>query len=99
MSFACPQGTVTALVGPSGSGKSTLAHLLPRFYDVRKGCITIGGTDIAKMASEKLLSSLSPVFQDIVLLRDTVRENIRITASWATEEVVIVQQKPLIYMR
>ncbi|WP_254555829.1 ATP-binding cassette domain-containing protein, partial [Salmonella enterica] len=65
ISFECPQGTVTALVGPSGSGKSTLAHLLPRFYDVRKGKISIGGIDIRKMTSRTLLSSMSLVFQDI----------------------------------
>lgn len=89
ISFECPQGTVTALVGPSGSGKSTLAHLLPRFYDVRRGSITIGGIDIRQIASEKLLSSMSLVFQDVVLLRDTVRENIRIAHPEATDEAVI----------
>lgn len=89
ISFECPQGTVTALVGRSGSGKSTLAHLLPRFYDVRKGKISIGGIDIRKMTSRKLLSSMSLVFQDIVLLKDTIRENIRIANSNATDEMII----------
>lgn len=93
ISFECPQGTVTALVGPSGSGKSTLAHLLPRFYDVREGRITIGGIDIRQLTSEKLLSSMSLVFQDIVLLRDTVRENIRIANPHATDESVIAAAK------
>lgn len=89
ISLECPQGTVTALVGRSGSGKSTIAHLLPRFYDVRKGSITIGGIDIRQMSSQKLLSSMSLVFQDIVLLRDTVRENIRIANPDAQDEQVI----------
>lgn len=93
ISFECPQGTVTALVGRSGSGKSTIAHLLPRFYDVRKGSITIGGIDIRQMSSQKLLSSMSLVFQDIVLLRDTIRENIRIARPDATDETIIKAAK------
>lgn len=93
ISFECPQGTVTALVGRSGSGKSTIAHLLPRFYDVRQGSITIGGIDIRQMSSEKLLRSMSLVFQDIVLLRDTVRENIRIANPHATDEDIIKATK------
>lgn len=93
ISFECPQGTVTALVGRSGSGKSTIAHLLPRFYDIRQGSITIGGIDIRQMSSEKLLRSMSLVFQDIVLLRDTVRENIRIANPHATDEDIIKATK------
>ncbi|TXJ26829.1 MAG: ABC transporter ATP-binding protein [Chitinophagaceae bacterium] len=89
ISFECPQGTVTALVGRSGSGKSTIAHLLPRFYDVRQGRITIGGIDIRQISSQKLLSSMSLVFQDIVLLRDTIRENIRIANPDARDEDII----------
>ena len=93
ISFECPQGTVTALVGRSGSGKSTIVHLLPRFYDVEQGSITIGGVDIRQMSSEKLLSSMSLVFQDIVLLRDTVRENIRIANPNATDEAILKATK------
>lgn len=89
ISFECPQGTVTALVGRSGLGKSTIAHLLPRFYDVRQGRITIGGIDIRQISSQKLLSSMSLVFQDIVLLRDTIRENIRIANPDAKDEDII----------
>uniref|UniRef100_F4CB51 Xenobiotic-transporting ATPase n=1 Tax=Sphingobacterium sp. (strain 21) TaxID=743722 RepID=F4CB51_SPHS2 len=93
ISFRCPQGTVTALVGPSGSGKSTLAHLIPRFYDVGKGNITIGGIDIRQMTSEKLLGCMSLVFQDVVLLRDTVRENIRVANPKASEHDIISAAK------
>lgn len=93
ISFDCPQGTVTALVGKSGSGKSTIASLLPRFYDIQQGNISIGGIDIKQMASEKLLSTLSLVFQDIVLLNDSVRENIRIANPEATEEDIITAAK------
>ncbi|MDL5511101.1 ABC transporter ATP-binding protein [Arenibacter sp. M-2] len=88
ISFECKQGSITALVGPSGSGKSTLANLIPRFYDVRKGRISIGGIDIKQIGSEHLLGNMSLVFQDVVLLNDTVMENIRITKPDATEEEV-----------
>jgi ATP-binding cassette, subfamily B, bacterial IrtA/YbtP len=74
----CEPGTVTALVGPSGAGKTTLASLLPRFYDVTGGAIRIGGADVRSIPSATLLSSMSLVFQDVVLLRDTVTENIRL---------------------
>ena len=78
VSVACEPGTITALVGPSGAGKTTLASLVPRFYDVTKGAIRIGGADVRSIPTPALLSTLSLVFQDVVLLRDSVRENIRI---------------------
>ena len=52
VSFTADQGTITALVGPSGSGKSTIAQLIPRFWDVQEGSITIGGIDIRDMRTE-----------------------------------------------
>ncbi|AXG81618.1 ABC transporter ATP-binding protein [Streptomyces paludis] len=70
-------GTVTALVGPSGSGKSTLAALLPRFWDVTGGSISIGGTDVREMSLEDLYSRVAFVFQDVRLTRDTIAGNIR----------------------
>ncbi|GIO38511.1 ABC transporter ATP-binding protein [Paenibacillus antibioticophila] len=88
ISAVCEPGTVTALVGPSGAGKSTLASLLPRFYDVTGGAITVGGVDVRDMTSETLLSSMSLVFQDVILLRDTVTENIRIGRQGASDEEV-----------
>jgi ATP-binding cassette, subfamily B, bacterial IrtA/YbtP len=84
----CPPGTVTALVGPSGAGKSTLATLLPRFYDVTGGAIRIGGVDVREIDSATLLSSMALVFQDVVLVRDTVAENIRLGRQDATDEEV-----------
>ncbi|XXX77732.1 ABC transporter ATP-binding protein [Sorangium sp. So ce134] len=84
----CEPGTVTAIVGPSGAGKTTLASLLPRFYDVTRGAIRIGGVDVRQMSSETLLSSMSLVFQDILLLRDTVTENIRVGRPDATDAEV-----------
>lgn len=71
-------GTITALVGPSGSGKSTLAKLLPRFYDVDAGRITIGGRDIRDFPSEELYRTVGFVFQDVRLIRGSVRDNLRL---------------------
>jgi len=84
----CEPGTVTAIVGPSGAGKSTLANLVPRFHDVTDGAIRIGGVDLRSIPQPQLLSMLSLVFQDVVLLRDTIRENIRIGRPIATDEEV-----------
>ncbi|QBS42899.1 ABC transporter ATP-binding protein [Nocardia sp. CS682] len=69
-------GTLTALVGPSGSGKSTLAKLLPRFYDVGSGRITIGGRDIRHYSTEELYRTVGFVFQDVRLIGGTVRDNL-----------------------
>lgn len=82
-------GTVTALVGPSGSGKTTLARLIPRFWDVTGGTVLVGGVDVREIATEELLSSMALVFQDVVLLRDTVRENIRIGRPTAGDDDVV----------
>ncbi|MET9488575.1 ABC transporter ATP-binding protein [Nocardia sp. NPDC006630] len=69
-------GTLTALVGPSGSGKSTLAKLLPRFYDIDAGRISIGGRDIRDFTTEELYRTVGFVFQDVRLIRGSVRENL-----------------------
>jgi subfamily B ATP-binding cassette protein MsbA len=69
-------GETVAVVGASGSGKTTLAHLLPRFYDVPRGTIFIGGQDIATLPLSSLRAAISLVSQDIVLFNDTVRNNI-----------------------
>jgi len=81
-------GTVTALVGPSGSGKSTLARLLPRFADVSAGSVTIGGVDIRQLPAARLYEQVSSVFQDVSLLRTTVRDNIRLAHPNADDEAV-----------
>jgi ATP-binding cassette subfamily B protein len=88
ISLTCAPGTVTALVGPSGAGKTTLASLVPRFYDVGRGAVRIGGADIRAIPAATLLSAMSLVFQDVVLLRDSVRENIRIGRPEASDEEV-----------
>lgn len=69
-------GTVTALVGASGSGKSTLARLLPRFWDPTEGLISIGGVPVHEIASDELYRNVGLVFQDVQLLRMSIRDNI-----------------------
>lgn len=93
VSFTAKQGEVTALVGPSGGGKSTAAKLSARFWDVNKGKITLGGTDISSIDPETLLRYYSIVFQDVVLFRDTVMENIRLGRKGATDEEVLAAAK------
>ena len=78
VSFTARQGQVTALVGPSGGGKSTACKLAARFWDIQGGKITLGGIDISTVDPETLLKHYSFVFQDVVLFRDTILENIRL---------------------
>ena len=93
VSFTIPSGSVTALVGPSGSGKSTVSKLIARFWDVRKGEIIIGGTNISTIEPEHLMRSMSFVFQDVTLFNDTVFNNIRVGNMNATEEQVMAAAK------
>ena len=72
-------GTVTALVGASGSGKSTLGRLLPRFWDPTAGRITIGGVSVDEIDSDDLYRLVGLVFQDVQLLRASIRENIALS--------------------
>ena len=85
LSLTCPPGTVTALVGPSGGGKSTLARLIARFWDVDSGTVLVNGRDVRDQPSRELLSSMSLVFQDVMLSADTVRANIALGNADATE--------------
>lgn len=89
MTFSVPANSITALVGPSGSGKSTVSRLIARFWDVDRGTVKIGGIDIRTLDPEHLMSSMSFVFQDVVLFNDTVYNNIRIGNMNATEEQVL----------
>lgn len=89
ISFTARQGEITALVGPSGSGKSTVANLIPRFWDVDKGEICIGGVSIKEIATGDLMNLVSFVFQDSFLFFDTLYENIRVGNTSATREQVI----------
>ena len=88
VSFTARQVQVTALVGPSGGGKSTACKLAARFWDIQGGKITLGGIDISTVDPETLLKHYSFVFQDVVLFRDTILENIRLGRRGATDEEV-----------
>lgn len=89
VSFTAKQGEVTALVGPSGGGKTTVSRLAARFWDSRKGKITVGGMDVKEIDPEKLMSIYSIVFQDVTLFDNTIMENIRLGKKSATDEEVL----------
>lgn len=90
ISFRVEPGTTTALVGPSGCGKSTLLKLAARFYDVDDGAVRIGGVDVRKLGTRRVLDSLAMVFQDVYLFEDTLFENIRLGRHDATTEEVLL---------
>ncbi|MFG2536123.1 ABC transporter ATP-binding protein [Streptomyces sp. NPDC048511] len=81
-------GETVALIGPAGSGKSTAAALLPRFYDVPSGTVRVGGTDVRALASASLRSRIGFVFEESLLLSDTVRANIAYGVPDATDEQI-----------
>jgi len=83
-----PAGKTLALVGPSGGGKTTLCHLLPRFYEINSGSITVDGTDIRDIKVDSLRRAVGIVQQEVVLFADTIRENIRYGRLDATDEEV-----------
>ena len=84
-----PRGKTIALVGQSGSGKSTMVDLLPRFYDVSSGSITIDGTDIRNISLKSLRSLMGNVNQEAILFNDTFYNNITFGVKNATREQVI----------
>lgn len=93
VSFNAPSRAITAIVGASGSGKSTIGHLIPRFFDVNEGSITIGGVDLRAMHSKDLMKLVSFVFQDVFLFKQSVMENIRLGRPGASDEEVIAAAK------
>ena len=86
-------GETVAIVGPSGGGKSTLCQLIPRFYDVTDGSISIDGLDIRKIRQHSLHKTIGIVQQDVFLFADTILENIRYGRPDATDEEVIEAAK------
>jgi ATP-binding cassette subfamily B protein len=76
INLTIPQGNTVALVGPSGGGKTTLCHLLPRFYEIREGSITIDGIDIRDVTVESLRRNIGIVQQDVFLFAGSIKENI-----------------------
>lgn len=89
VNFIALDGKLTALVGPSGSGKTTIAQLIPRFWDVQSGRITIGGIDVRDIANATLMSKISFVFQDVFLFQKSILDNIKVGKEGATKEEVI----------
>ncbi|WP_200890687.1 ABC transporter ATP-binding protein [Pedobacter lusitanus] len=88
VSFAVPQGSITALVGPSGSGKSTAAQLISRFWDVKYGTVSIGKLDIRELRPEELMKHVSFVFQDSFMFQQTIFENIRMGMDKIEKEII-----------
>ncbi|WP_372022935.1 ABC transporter ATP-binding protein (plasmid) [Tistrella mobilis] len=89
VSFEIGAGETVAIVGPSGAGKTTLCSLLPRFYDVEEGAITVDGIDIRDMTLASLRGQIGIVQQDMFLFGGTIRENIAYGRLGATEPEII----------
>lgn len=93
VSFEIPAGKSIALVGPSGSGKTTICSLLPRFYDVTGGKITIDGKDVRTLQLKSLRSQIGMVQQDVYLFSGTIRDNIAYGKPGAPMEEIIEAAK------
>jgi ATP-binding cassette subfamily B protein len=93
INFSSPAGSICALVGPSGGGKTSHCHLLPRFYEIREGSITIDGLDIRDLTLESLRKNIGIVQQDVFLFAGTLRENIAYGRIGASEEEIIAAAK------
>ncbi len=86
-------GESAALVGPSGGGKTTICNLIPRFFDVTEGTITIGGQDIRKIKLKDLRKNIGMVQQDVYLFDGTIRENIEYGKPGASDEEIVEAAK------
>lgn len=89
VNLTVPQGSTAAMVGPSGGGKTTLVSLIPRFFDVDEGSISIGGADVRDIGTEELMKLVSFVFQDCHLFKDTLLNNVRAARPDAAREEVM----------
>lgn len=98
VSFEIPAGKSIALVGPSGGGKTTICSLLPRFYDVTEGRVTIDGNDVRKLTLESLRSQIGLVSQDVYLFGGSIKDNIAYGKPEATmDEIVDAAKKANIH--
>ena len=96
----CPAGSVTALVGASGAGKSTLAKLVPRFHDVKAGCVRVGGVDVRDIDPRQLYRQVGFVLQDAQLVHGTVADNLRLGRPEASDaEVEMAARSAQIHLR
>lgn len=86
ITFTAEKGQTIGIIGGTGSGKSTLVHLIPRFYDVSKGCVSIAGTDVKKYPLIQLREKVGIVQQKAVLFHGTIAENLRWGNANATED-------------
>lgn len=93
LNLSIKKGRTVALVGPSGGGKTTLCHLIPRFYEINSGEISIDGMDIRKMTRASLRSNIGIVQQEVFLFTGTIYENILYGNVDATDEEVIAAAK------
>jgi len=93
VSFSIHKGSIVAIVGPSGAGKSTIADLIPRFYDVKEGAITIDGQDIRDIKLFSLRDKMGIVTQETILFDETIEFNITYGISESTEEDLIASAK------
>jgi len=89
ISLTVEPGTTVAFLGPTGSGKSTVVNLVPRFYDVTEGRITIDGTDVRDITQESLRNAVVPALQSSILFSGTLRENVSFGKPEATEDEII----------
>ena len=88
INLTIPEGKTVALVGASGSGKTTIARLIPRFWDVRHGSVSIGGVDVRDMRKDELMRNVSFVFQNTHLFKTSLIENLRYGNPDATTEQI-----------
>jgi len=93
ISFTIESGKTIALVGPSGGGKTTICSLIPRFYDVTSGCITLDGVDIRNIRQKSLRQNIGIVQQDVYMFYGTIRDNIAYGKAGATDEEIIEAAK------
>ncbi len=88
VSFTIPEGQIFALVGHSGGGKTTIARLIPRFWDVDKGNVCIGGVNVRDIDKKELMSKMAFVFQNVRLFKTTILENIKYGTPYASMEEI-----------
>ena len=89
ISLKIPEKTATAIVGPSGGGKTTLVNLMARFWDVDRGSVSLGGSDVKEYDYDALMANFSFVFQSVYLFHDTIANNIRFGRPQASMEEVM----------
>lgn len=93
VSFTIPAKKMTAIVGSSGSGKTTLCSMIPRFWDVDAGSVSIGGVNVKDYTLNSLMKNVSMVFQNVYLFADTIENNIKFGKADATHEEVVEAAK------